>query len=393
MINKDVVIIGGGAAGFMCAIEAGRRGRSVLIVEHEEKTGKKILISGGGRCNFTNKTVSSDNFISGNPHFCKSALAGFTPDDFISIVEQHNISYHEKTLGQLFCDGSSRQIVSMLEEECKKVNTEILLNCTIKRIKKNENFELHSTHGDITAGSLVIATGGISIPKMGATDFGYQIAGQFDLKLTEIKPGLVPLTFDANFKNSFSELSGISIDSIVKFNKTSFRENILFTHRGLSGPAILQISNYCETGKPIIIDLLPDKNLFEIITGELRTIPAPRTELINFISNFFPKRFAEVFCNTYFSNKPMNQYSGKDIQYISDKFHKWEITPSASEGFDKAEVTLGGIDTRELSSKSMESKKVKGLYFIGEVVDVTGWLGGYNFQWAWASGFAAGKVV
>ncbi len=387
------MIIGGGAAGFMCAIEAGRRGRSVLIVEHAEKTGKKILISGGGRCNFTNNTVSADNFISGNPHFCKSALAGFTPDDFISIVEQHNISYHEKTLGQLFCDGSSRQIVSMLEEECKKVNTEILLNCTIKRIKKNENFELHSTHGDITAGSLVIATGGISIPKMGATDFGYQIAGQFDLKLTEIKPGLVPLTFDANFKNSFSELSGISIDSIVKFNKTSFRENILFTHRGLSGPAILQISNYCETGKPITIDLLPDKNLFEIITGELRSIPAPRTELINFISNFFPKRFAEVFCNTYFSNKPMNQYSGKDIQYISDKFHKWEITPSGSEGFDKAEVTLGGIDTRELSSKSMESKKVKGLYFIGEVVDVTGWLGGYNFQWAWASGFAAGKVV
>ena len=393
MIKKDVVIIGGGAAGFMCAIEAGRRGRSVLIVEHAEKTGKKILISGGGRCNFTNNTVSADNFISGNPHFCKSALAGFTPDDFISIVEQHNISYHEKTLGQLFCDGSSRQIVSMLEEECKKVNTEILLNCTIKSIKKNENFELHSTHGDITAGSLVIATGGISIPKMGATDFGYQIAGQFDLKLTEIKPGLVPLTFDANFKNSFSELSGISIDSIVKFNKTSFRENILFTHRGLSGPAILQISNYCETGKPITIDLLPDKNLFEIITGELRSIPAPRTELINFISNFFPKRFAEVFCNTYFSNKPMNQYSGKDIQYISDKFHKWEITPSGSEGFDKAEVTLGGIDTRELSSKSMESKKVKGLYFIGEVVDVTGWLGGYNFQWAWASGFAAGKVV
>jgi len=393
LIKKDVVIIGGGAAGFMCAIEAGRRGRSVLIVEHAEKTGKKILISGGGRCNFTNNTVSADNFISGNPHFCKSALAGFTPDDFISIVEQHNISYHEKTLGQLFCDGSSRQIVSMLEEECKKVNTEILLNCTIKSIKKNENFELHSTHGDITAGSLVIATGGISIPKMGATDFGYQIAGQFDLKLTEIKPGLVPLTFDANFKNSFSELSGISIDSIVKFNKTSFRENILFTHRGLSGPAILQISNYCETGKPITIDLLPDKNLFEIITGELRSIPAPRTELINFISNFFPKRFAEVFCNTYFSNKPMNQYSGKDIQYISDKFHKWEITPSGSEGFDKAEVTLGGIDTRELSSKSMESKKVKGLYFIGEVVDVTGWLGGYNFQWAWASGFAAGKVV
>lgn len=392
-IFKDVVIIGAGAAGLMCAAEAGKRGRSVLIIEHAEKIGKKILISGGGRCNFTNMNVSSDNFISGNPHFCKSALAGFTPEDFISLVDSYKISYHEKTIGQLFCDGSSRQIVSMLEEECKKVNTEIILNCTIKKITKNDNFELETTQGKITTESVVIASGGISIPKMGATDFGYNIAEQFGLKLTEIRPGLVPLTFNIDDKKTFSVLSGISIDVIVTFNKQSFRENILFTHRGLSGPAILQISNYCEIGKPVFINFLPDISIFEILNEQLSSFPQPKILLTNFISNYFPKRFAEVFCEKYFDIKPINQYSQKDLKCISDKFHKWEITPSGTEGFDKAEVTLGGIDTNELSSKTMESKKVKGLYFIGEVVDVTGWLGGYNFQWAWASGFAAGKNV
>ncbi|MCB0728910.1 MAG: NAD(P)/FAD-dependent oxidoreductase [Ignavibacteriae bacterium] len=392
-IKKDVVIIGGGAAGLMCAAEAGKRGRSVLVIEHAEKTGKKILISGGGRCNFTNKSVSSENFISRNPHFCKSALAGFTPDDFIALVEQYNISYHEKTLGQLFCDGSSRQIAAMLESECKDANVQIFLNCSVNELNKKVNFELKTSHGNVTAGSVVIASGGISIPKMGATDFGYKIAKQFDIALTEIRPGLVPLTFSSEERNSFSELSGISIESIVTFNKTSFRENILFTHKGLSGPAILQISNYCETGKPVFINLLPDNNLAEIFTEQLKNKPAPKIELTNFISNYFPKRFAEVFCKKYFEIKPLNQYSQKDLIYISGKFHKWEIIPSGTEGFDKAEVTLGGIDTNELSSKTMESKKVKGLYFIGEVVDVTGWLGGYNFQWAWASGVAAGKFV
>ena len=392
-IKKDVVIIGGGAAGLMCAAEAGKRGRSVLVIEHAEKTGKKILISGGGRCNFTNKSVSSENFISRNPHFCKSALAGFTPDDFIALVEQYNISYHEKTLGQLFCDGSSRQIAAMLESECKDANVQIFLNCFVNELNKKVNFELKTSHGNVTAGSVVIASGGISIPKMGATDFGYKIAKQFDIALTEIRPGLVPLTFSSEERNSFSELSGISIESIVTFNKTSFRENILFTHKGLSGPAILQISNYCETGKPVFINLLPDNNLTEIFTEQLKNKPAPKIELTNFISNYFPKRFAEVFCKKYFEIKPLNQYSQKDLIYISGKFHKWEIIPSGTEGFDKAEVTLGGIDTNELSSKTMESKKVKGLYFIGEVVDVTGWLGGYNFQWAWASGVAAGKFV
>ncbi|HMQ70025.1 MAG TPA: NAD(P)/FAD-dependent oxidoreductase [Ignavibacteria bacterium] len=393
MLKTDVVIIGGGAAGLMCAAEAGKRGRSVLVIEHEEKIGKKILISGGGRCNFTNRSVSADNFISRNPHFCKSALAGFTPEDFVSLVEKYNISYHEKTLGQLFCDGSSRQIVSMLESECKGSNVRIFLNCSVEEITKKKDFELKTSRGIITSESVVIASGGISIPKMGATDLGYKIAEQFDLALTEIRPGLVPITFSNEERNTFSELSGISIDSIVTFQKTSFRENILFTHKGLSGPAILQISNYCDAGKPFSVDLMPDKKLFDIVTENLKNKPAPRIELTGFISNFFPKRFAEVFCKKFFDIKPLNQYSQKEINFISGKFHNWEIIPSGTEGFDKAEVTLGGIDTNELSSKTMESKKVKNLYFIGEVVDVTGWLGGYNFQWAWASGFAAGQFV
>lgn len=393
MIKKDVVVIGGGAAGLMCASEAGKRGRSVVIIERSEKTGKKILISGGGRCNFTNKNVTSDNFISQNPHFCKSALAGYAPENFIELVEKYKISYHEKTLGQLFCDGSSRQIVSMLEDECRKANVETILNCSVRKISKRDFFEIETSRENYTAESVVIATGGISIPKIGATDFGYQTAGQFNLSLTEIKPGLVPLTFSDEHKITFSELSGISVDAIVSFNKTGFRENILFTHRGLSGPAILQISNYCVTGKPICINLLPDQDLMDIFKEQLLKNPKPRTELTTFLSYYFPKRFAEVFCKKYFTIKPINQYSQKDLKIISEKIHKWEITPSGTEGFEKAEVTLGGIDTKELSSGSMESKKNKGLYFIGEVVDVTGWLGGYNFQWAWASGFAAGQYV
>lgn len=393
MIKKNVIVIGGGAAGLMCAAEAGKRGRSVLIIERSEKTGKKILISGGGRCNFTNKSVTAENFISQNPHFCKSALAGYTPENFIEMVEKYKISYHEKTLGQLFCDGSSRQIVSMLENECKKANVETVFNCLVKKISKKELFEIETTNENYIAESVVIATGGISIPKMGATDFGYQTARQFDISLTEIKPGLVPLTFNDEYINTFSELSGISIDANVSYNKTGFRENILFTHRGLSGPAILQISNYCETGKPICLNLLPGLNLMDIFKEQLLKNPKPRTELINFLSYYFPKRFAEVFCKKYLTIKSINQYSQRDLKFISDKFHKWEVTPSGTEGFEKAEVTLGGINTNELSSKTMESKKIKGLYFIGEVVDVTGWLGGYNFQWAWASGIAAGKDV
>lgn len=389
MIKKDIVIIGGGAAGLMCAAVAGKRGRSVSLLEHAGKAGKKILISGGGRCNFTNRFVSSENFISDNPHFCKSALAGYTPDDFISLVESYNISYHEKKLGQLFCDGSSAQILNMLESECRNANVEILTDCRINSLSGGDTFKIETCSGDLSSKSLVIATGGISIPKMGATDFGYKIAEQFGIKLTDIRPALVPLVLSKGDRSVFGELSGISLDAEVKCNGKSFRENILFTHKGLSGPAILQISSYWIDGNRIVIDLLPGNNLSELLIENSKS----RIELINFISNFFPKRFAEVFCKKYFISKPLNQFTQKDLRLISDKFHEFEISPAGTEGFDKAEVTLGGVDTGELSSKTMESKKVKGLYFIGEVVDVTGWLGGYNFQWAWASGFAAGQFV
>ena len=389
MVKKDVVIIGAGAAGLMCAVEAGKRGRSVLLIEHAEKTGKKILISGGGRCNFTNRTVSSENFISENPHFCKSALAGYTPNDFIYLVESYNIPYHEKKLGQLFCNDSSAQILNMLRSECRKANVEILTDCRVKSLSSGDLFKIESGNGDFSSESLVIATGGISIPKMGATDFGYKTAEQFGIKLTDIRPALVPLVLSKEDRSVFGELSGISLDTEVICNGKSFRENILFTHKGLSGPAILQISSYWKEGNIIFIDLLPGKNLFELLIENSKS----RIELINFISNFFPKRFAEVFCKKYFISKPLNQFTQKEFRIISDKFHKWEISPAGTEGFEKAEVTLGGVDTGELSSKTMGSKRVKGLYFIGEVVDVTGWLGGFNFQWAWASGYAAGQFV
>jgi predicted Rossmann fold flavoprotein len=389
MTNRDVVIIGGGAAGLMCAIEAGKRGRSVILIEHEDKIGKKILISGGGRCNFTNKLVSPDNFISDNPHFCKSALSGFTPDDFIQLVEFHGITFHEKKLGQLFCDGSAKQIVSMLVNECKKASVEIRCNCKVNSLSIKDKFVVETSQGDLNSESVVIASGGVSIPKMGATDFGYRIAEQFGISLTDIRPALVPLTLNKRDLNIFGELSGISIDSIISCNNKSFRENFLFTHKGLSGPAILQISSYWKEGNNIIINLLPEIDLYD----KLLEYSKSRTELANFLSNYFPMRFAEVFCREYFISKPLNQYSQSDFKTIADKIHKWTVTPSGTEGFAKAEVTLGGINTNELSSRTMESKRVRGLYFIGEVVDVTGWLGGYNFQWAWASGFAAGKYV
>lgn len=387
--NLDVIIIGAGAAGLICAIEAGKRGRKVLVIEHAEKVGKKILISGGGRCNFTNIYAKPENFLSSNPHFCKSALARYTPQDFISLVEKHKIKYYEKKLGQLFCNGSSKEIVDMLLKECKDAGVEILVNCKISKIVKKEKFELQTNLAEFTADSLIIATGGISIPKMGATEFGYKIAKQFGLKLTEIKPGLVPLTWNKKDLKLYGELSGVSINSIVSYNNASFGENILFTHKGLSGPAILQISSYWEKGKPITINLLPGIN----ITDEIRKNLSSRMLLSNFLSLHLPHRFAEKWCEMNFRSKPINQLNDKDISFISDKLHKWQISPSGTEGFDKAEVTYGGVDTDELSSKTMESKKMKGLIFIGEAVDVTGWLGGYNFQWAWASGFAAGQFV
>ena len=387
--NLPDIIIGAGAAGLMCAIEADKRGRKVLVIEHAEKVGKKILISGGGRCNFTNIYAKPENFLSNNPHFCKSALARFTPQDFISLVNKHKIKYHEKKLGQLFCDGSSKEIIDMLLKECKDAGVEILVNCKVSKINKNNNFTVKTNLGEFTSDSLVIATGGVSIPKMGATDFGYKIAKQFGLRLTEIWPGLVPLTWNKKELKLFADLSGVSVDSIVSYNKVSFRENILFTHIGLSGPAILQISSYWNKGEPLTINLLPDKN----ISDELLANISSRMQLDNFLSMCLPKRFAEKWCEIFFPSKPVNQLKEKDIVFIAKQLHGWQVIPSGTEGFEKAEVTCGGIDTNELSSKTMESKKVKGLYFIGEVVDVTGWLGGYNFQWAWASGYAAGQYV
>jgi predicted Rossmann fold flavoprotein len=382
-LKFDVIIIGGGAAGLFCAIEAGKRGRKTLVIEHNSQVGRKILISGGGRCNFTNKEVSANNFISQNPHFCKSALARYTPQDFVELVKKHKIQYYEKKLGQLFCRESSRQIVEMLLAECEKAKVEIRLNCSVKNIAKDDFFSIETNQGIFECESLVIATGGLSFPKIGATDFGYKIARQFGLKIVETRPSLVPLIFA---KENFSKLAGISIDSIIKSGKREFRENILFTHRGLSGPAILQISNYWQKEKPISIDLLPNENALEILEKNQNG----KQNLDNFLSKFLPNRFAEIFVK---NNKPLNQISKKELAQIAEKINNWQVLFNETEGYHKAEVTLGGVSTDELSSQTMESKKVKGLYFIGEVMDVTGWLGGYNFQWAWSSGFVCGQNV
>ncbi len=383
----DVIIIGAGAAGLFCAIEAGKRGRKVLVIEHNAQAGRKILISGGGRCNFTNKTVSAENFISKNPHFCKSALARYTPQDFVELVKKHKIEFYEKKLGQLFCKESSRQVVEMLLLECKKAKVNVNTDCSVKKVEKSADFEIETTRGKFTCESLVIATGGLSFPKIGASDFGLKIARQFGLKIVETKPSLVPLVF-ADGKN-FGKLAGISVDSLVSSGKNSFRENILFTHRGLSGPAILQISNYWQTGKSVFIDLLPTENAFEILEENQRS----KQNLDNFLSRFLPNRFAELFTAQTFPDKPLNQLSKKEIENIAENINNWQVKFDETEGYHKAEVTLGGVDTDELSSQTMEAKRVKNLYFVGEIVDVTGWLGGYNFQWAWSSGFAAGQFV
>lgn len=379
----DSIIIGGGAAGLFCAIQAGRRGRKTLVIEHNSQVGRKILISGGGRCNFTNRDVSANNFVSQNPHFCKSALARYTPNDFIELVKSHKIPFYEKTLGQLFCRESSRQIVEMLLTECKNAKVEIRVNCSVDEVSKDETFKIKTNQGNFESESLVIATGGLSFPKIGATDFGFKIARQFGLKIVETRPSLVPLVF-AN--QNFSKLAGVSIDSIVKSGKREFRENILFTHRGLSGPAILQISNYWQKNKSISIDLLPENNALEILENNQTN----KQNLDNFLGKYLPNRFAESFVSNH---KPLNQIGKKELEKIAESLNNWQVSFNETEGYHKAEVTLGGVDTNELSSQTMESKRVKGLYFIGEVVDVTGWLGGYNFQWAWSSGFACGESV
>jgi predicted Rossmann fold flavoprotein len=390
-MKRDVIIIGAGAAGLFCAIEAGRRGRSVLVIEHNERVGKKVAISGGGRCNFTNLYTTPDNYLSANPNFAKSALARYTPEDFISLIEAHGIRYHEKKLGQLFCDGSSREIIEMLLAECAAAGVEISVNCEVQLVERNDEgaFKLLTTHGEFDSTAIVIGTGGLSIPQLGATDFGYRIARQFGLRIIETRPALVPLTFAAQALESLKSLSGVSVDALVGLGGAEFRENILFTHRGLSGPAVLQISSYWKRGDAISINLLPDVSAQEILEAQRQT----NQELVGILAQHFPRRFAQAWCELYAPARPLKNYSAKELANIAQTLHDWRIKPDGSEGFRKAEVTAGGVDTNELSSKTMEARRVKGLYFIGEVVDVTGHLGGYNFQWAWASGFAAGQAV
>jgi predicted Rossmann fold flavoprotein len=383
----DVIIIGGGAAGLMCGIEAGKRGRSVAVLERAERIGKKILISGGGRCNFTNLHCQPENFISANPHFAKSALARYTPAHFIALVEKHGIAYHEKTLGQLFCDGSAQQIVAMLETECRAVGVRIQTNVNIEHVSKKDGFLLRAGHDQFHAESLVIATGGLSIPKMGATSFGYDLARQFGLRIVEPKPALVPFTFNKDDAAHFCDLAGLSAEIIASTGTQSFREKMLFTHRGLSGPAILQISSYWKPGQPVSLDLAPEREL----TAELRD-PKARRDLPSAKAAFrtvLANRLAERWLDVY----PPQGWSNHALDELERAAHNWQITPAGTESYAKAEVTAGGVDTNELSAKIMESRKVPGLYFIGEVVDVTGHLGGFNFQWAWASGFSAGQAA
>lgn len=384
MEHHDVVVLGGGAAGLFCALTAARRGRRVLVLEHNDRVGKKIAISGGGRCNFTNLGASPDNYLSSNPEFCKSALARYTPADFLSLVESHRIGWHEKKLGQLFCDGSSRDIIALLLEECGRSGAEIRCGERVREVRRPERFCLATGAGELSCDSLVVATGGLSFPKLGASDLGYRLARQFGLRLTEIRPGLVPLAFGAQDKAELGPLSGLSLPVRVRHKKAVFEESFLVTHRGLSGPAVLQISSYWREGEDLAFDLLPG--------GEELPVAGRGTALAQ-LSEVWPRRFAEFWCARHAPDKPVAQWSGAERQRVQELVHRWPLEFSGTEGYPKAEVTLGGVDTRDLSSKTMEARGVAGLFFIGEVVDVTGWLGGYNFQWAWASAHAAGQAA
>ncbi len=385
--NHDVIIVGAGAAGLFCAITAAKRGLSVVVLDHAEKVGKKILISGGGRCNFTNLHSGPHHFISNNPHFCKSALTQYPPSEFIALVKKHGIHYHEKKLGQLFCDEKSQAIVDLLLLECHRSGVSIMLNESVSKIRHAGRFELTTAKNMYLSQTMVIATGGLSIPKMGATDLGYRVAKQFGHTLIPPEPALVPLLWRPAEKSLFSEISGVSAEIEVSCLNVRFRENFLFTHKGLSGPAILQISSYWNTQEAITINLLPDKS----IETEINKRKSDAVLLSAFFNNFFPKSLAQALAKKLEIQKTLPHLSKAEIQQISDSIHRWKLSPAGTEGFDKAEVTKGGVNTDELSSKTMESKKQKGLYFIGEVVDVTGHLGGHNFQWAWSSGFAAGN--
>jgi predicted Rossmann fold flavoprotein len=384
--NFDAIILGAGAAGLFCSIEAGQRNRRVLLLEHSEKIGKKILISGGGRCNFTNLHCQPKNFLSQNPHFAKSALARYTPADFIALVEKHKIAYHEKTLGQLFCDHSASLITTMLETECRAAGVRIVVDAKMREVARDTSFVVRCDAAEYRAPVLIIATGGFSIPKMGATRFGYDLAQQFGLKIIPPRPALVPLVFHAADRKRYSDLAGVSTEVIASAQNESFREKMLFTHRGLSGPAILQASSYWQEGEAIEINLAPDRDATQKIRESgTRTIAVAEKSL----QEFLPKRLAE----RWLQNHPSKAWTNAALETFERELHSWKIRPAGTEGFEKAEVTAGGIDTDELSSKTMESRKVPGLFFIGEVVDVTGHLGGFNFQWAWSSASAAGRSL
>lgn len=387
--KKEVIVIGAGAAGLMCAAEAGKRGRSILVLERSGKIGSKILISGGGRCNFTNRYIQPDHFVSRNPHFSKSALAQFTAQDIVALVEKHRIPYHEEKHGQLFCDRGSQDIIRLLEKECRAAEAQTQINCDVSEIKRSDGFSIHTDRGIFQSQSLVIATGGLSFPKIGASPFGHNIAKQFGLNVTPCKPALVPMIWNRKDLESFGDLAGVSLDAIVRCGHYDFHDQILLTHKGLSGPAILQISTYWEKEDPILVDVLPGRDLLADLTeGRNR-----RIEINRLLERHLPRRFVKKWTRQILPPKPLSQWSDKEIRRISNQLHRWQITPGGSEGYNKAEVTAGGVDTTECSSKTMESKKVPGLYFVGEVLDVTGQLGGYNLQWAWSSGFIAGQFA
>ncbi len=390
--DPDLLIIGAGAAGLMCALTAGQRGKSVRLIEHANRCGKKILMSGGGRCNFTNTGTSAENFISANRHYCKSALARYRPADFIALVDRHGIAWHEKELGQLFCDISSKQIVAMLLQECADAGVHIEVGCSISEVTRVDGgFRLQSSRGSMSAPALVVASGGLSIPSMGATGFGYDLARQFGHRVLPTRAGLVPLTLSGVHQERLQDLSGVALPVTASANGRSFSNSMLITHRGVSGPAILQISSYWQPGDELQLDLLPQQDAVDPLREMQQDRPA--AEMRTVLAELLPKRFAQRLCEHWIDSKPMRQYGERELRGIGELLKAWPLVASGTEGYRTAEVTLGGVDTDELSSATMESRKVPGLYFIGEVVDVTGWLGGYNFQWAWASGHAAGMAV
>jgi predicted Rossmann fold flavoprotein len=390
--DYDALIIGGGAAGLFCAMTAGCRGRRVRVIEHANRCGKKILMSGGGRCNFTNTGTKPENFLSANPHFCKSALARYRPEHFIELVERHGIAYHEKELGQLFCDESSKLIVKMLLDECAHAGVEISTGCAVEEVSYDGSaFRLRTTQGLLTAPKLVVATGGLSIPSMGATGFGYALAKQFGHTVLPTRAGLVPLTLSGTHAERMQDLAGVALPITATAGRQSFSNAMLITHRGISGPAILQISSYWQPGEPLTLDLLPGEDAAQRLQ-QLRA-ERPAAELRTVLADLLPKRLAQRLCEYAFESRPMRQYNAKELAQIGSVLNDFALVASGTEGYRTAEVTLGGVDTREVSSSTMESQRYSGLYFIGEVLDVTGWLGGYNFQWAWASGHAAGQAL